>query len=824
MAKADRNATARSSVTGENYKQALHWLREHGLTDGAVPDAHDPRQQLLEAALLAALARARTPLGPVEAPQTLFGIAKASPAATALTVWPAPGLEAAVLARLLPGRSPDGTLHGVPALRWSVAGRHLALAVPDHAGRVLLSATARDARAAWQIAAEAGLDALAEQAVAGEEEAAWRERAAALHGEAPGWSRALRRPVLALAHHADMTRRAPTWEELAGDEEDLRPRPHGPDAFRNTRVVHVRAGRGGTGVSTVSVQAAYGLARSGVDVALVADAALLHHEVSRAPAGEVWRTVDVPAGSGHLRVASAGRFGEDLDARAAEGAQHGQVVVLDIGSGPARGLPGADLTLVVGRYAGREWIRTEVVDRRPSPVQTYDRLDQLFDGFRANGDELHRLLSALDSEFVAYAAGRLDDADDQDVDPYDPRDAEDVAQWWELFQNSPLHEEDVLPAEEYAPLAQWRTDLLEFIDAEARRRYPALWEQARSVWPEYNQRRNLQRLGTTGDTAAELAGRLTGFLSRLDEPGRLPGPGDPGVRRAWYEGRLARWLEARFTAHLEHDAVLLAASDEDRLLGLLDARFLPQITAEVLETECAQDRWWDAHAAARALDPYDPVPRDSADDDDHDQEKSRFVRLVDTEGLRRYPGLWPQVRERWAEHHAELTGAHRRPFEPAPQDLPALRRAFTDRLRQAGCGSVPGWDEVAGRWSAGERSDAERVPAFAHLVDRLYHPAEPGVVADALAQEVHTLVTGPAAVVVTFHRAGDTTPPVSAVGDALAARGVTGLATVPQLRRLERLPFEPASWNDSRVRVVQEDLAALVTGALKSAEADRMRR
>lgn len=824
MAKADRNATARSSVTGENYKQALHWLREHGLTDGAVPDAEDPQQQMLEAALLAALAQAGEPLGSLDMPQTLFGISKASPSATALTVWPAPGLEAAVLARLLPARSADGTVHGVPALRCSVSGRYLALTVPDHAGRVLLAAIARDVRAAWQLAAEAGLDALAEQAVTAQEGAAWRARTASLRSEAPGWSRALRRPLLALAYSAGLDRQAPDWEVLAGDEKALRPRPHGPSAFRGAHVVHVRASRGGTGVSTVSVQLAYGLARAGADVALVADSALQHHEASRAPVGEVWHTVDVPTGAGRLRVASAGRFGQDLKARAAEAAQHSQVVVLDIGSGPAGGLPEADLTLVVGRYAGRQWIRTEVVDRRPAPVQVYARLDQLFGDRRPPRDDVHKLLSALDSEFVAYAAGRLDDADAEGADLYDPQDAEDVAEWWELFQDSPLHAEDVLPAEESAPLTQWRTDLLDFIDAEARRRYPGVWEQTRAMWPEHNRRRNLQRLGTDGDTFAELAERLGDFLSRLHERDQLPGPATPDMCRSWYEGRLARWLDERFTAHLDHDAVLLTTSDQDRLMGLLDARFLPQIPADVLEAECAQDWWWDAHAAIRSLDPLDLDLLDPDDAEGLGPERARYLRLVDAEGQRRHPGLWQRARERWAEHHAQLTAARRRPFQPGPQQVPGLRTGFTVRLRQAG-DVVPGWEEVTERWAAGERSDAERVPQFAHLVDRLQHPAEPGEVADALAQEVRALgVDGPNAVVVTFHRAGDTTPPVSAVSDALAPRGVAGVQAVPQLRGLERLPFEPTSWNDSRVRAVQEGLAALVTGALKSADADRVRR
>ncbi|MEV7157197.1 hypothetical protein AB0N77_21655 [Streptomyces misionensis] len=832
MAKADRNAVVRSSVTGENYKQALHWLREHGLTDGAVPDAGGSQQQLLEAAL--AFALARTPLGPL--PQTLFGVAKASPAPASLTVWPAPGAEADVLVRLLPSRSTDRSLSGVPCLRWNPAGRYLRLAVPGLAAQVLLAASARDARAAQQLADAAGLLTVTDRPPAGEEESAWREMAAALHDEAPAWSRALRRPLLAAAHRTDMARQAPDWQVLAGDEEALRPRPLGPAAFRRTRVVHVRADRGGTGASTVSAQLAYGLTRAGWDIALVTDEWLLGEEARRAPAGEVWHTVDVPSGSGRLHAASSGPFGTDFQARAAEAARHGQMVILDIGSAPAGGLPDADLSIVVGRYAGREWTRTETIDRRPDAVQLYDRLDQFFDRQffdrrrRRKNDALHRLLSALDSEFVAYTAARLDevDEDEGDAEPYDRKDAEDVAEWWELFRDAPLHPQDVLPAEDSLPLDRWRQDLLDFIDDAARRRYPDVWEQARALWPEHNRHRNLQRLGTDGDTAGELARQLDAFLSSPDGAGphaQPTGAAGAAERRTWYEGRLARWLGERFAAHLDHDAVLLAPSPQDRLLGLLDARFAPQIPDDVLTAKCAQDRWWDTAAAARSLDEYAAGLRGPADGEDLDRERIRFLRLIHAEGLRRYPGLWPQVSARWAAHHAEVTAAHRRPFEPAPHQMPGLRRAFADRLRQTDVTTVPGWEAVAGRWAAGERTDAERVPDFAHLVDRRYHPADPGAVADALVQRVRTAGLGaddvPAAVVVTFHRAGDTTAPAGAVGEALARRSVAGLRCVPQLRRLERSPFEPASWNDRQVRAVQEDLAALVTAALTEKDPKR---
>ncbi|MFF4933360.1 hypothetical protein ACFY2H_31385 [Streptomyces griseofuscus] len=832
MAKADRNATARSSVTGENYKQALHWLREHGLADGAVPDAVDPQQQLLEAAL--AFTLARTPLGPL--PQSLFGIAKASPAPASLIVWPVPGAEADVLARLLPGRSSDGALSGVPGLRWSPASRYLSLSVPELTARVLLAASARDARDAQQLADAAGLHALTDRPPAGEEESAWRDMAAALHDEAPAWSRALRRPLLAAAHRTDMARHAPDRQALAGDEEALRPRPLGPAAFRRTQVVHVRGERGGTGASTVSAQLAYGLSRAGWNVALVTDEWLLREEAHRAPDGEVWHTVDVPSGSGRLKAASAGAFGADFAARAAEADRHGQMVVLDIASDAARGLPDADLSILVGRYAGREWTHTEIIDRRPEPVQIYDLLDQLFDRRRRREDgALHRLLSALDSEFVAYTAARLDEdeQDEGDSEPYDRQDPEDIAEWWDLFDNAPLHPQDVLPAEDSLPLDRWRQDLLDFIDDEARHRYPDVWEQVRTLWPEHSRQRNIQRLGTDGDTAGELARRLDAFLSSPDglgphaQPARIADADGAAERRTWYEGRLARWLDERFAAHLDHDAVLLTACPQDRLLGLLDVRFTPQIPDDVLTAQCTQSRWWDAAAAARSLDDFDDGLSGPADAGENlDRERARFLCLVDAEGQRRYPDLWPQISARWAAHHAEVTAAHRRPFEPAPHQLPGLRRAFADRLHQTDVAGVPGWEAVAGRWAVGERTDAERVPDFAHLVDRRYHPADPGAVADALVQRVRTagLRTDDAlaAVVVTFHRAGDTTAPTGTVGDALARRGVAGVRCVPQLRRLEQSPFEAASWNDRQVRAVQEDLAALATAALT--EKDHKRR
>ncbi|WP_217225992.1 hypothetical protein [Streptomyces anulatus] len=823
MAKTDRNAVMRSSITGENYKQALHWLREHGLTDGAVPDADNPQQQLLEAALAYALAR--TPLGPL--PQTLFGITKASPSPASLTVWPAPGAEADVLARLLPSRSPGGTLDGVPGLRWSPAGRYLALTLPGLSARVLLAASARDAK---QLPDSAGLHVLTSQPPAGDEVAAWREMAAVLHDEAASWSRALRRPLLAAVHREGMPRHAPDWQALAGDEETLRPRPLSPAAFRRARVVHVRAVRSGAGASTVSAQLAYGLARAGWNVALVTDEWLLHEETRRAPAGEVWHTVDVPSGGGRLQAASAGQFGMDFETRAVEASQHGQLVILDIGSARTDALPDADLSIVVGRYAGQDWTRTEIIDRRPRPVRVYDQLDQLFGRHRRREDDpLRDLLSALDSEFVAYTAARLDDGGEEHTEPYDRQDAEDVAEWWQLFRSAPLHPQDVLPAEDCVPLDRWRQDLLDFIDDEAGRRYPDVWERARAVWPKHSQNRNLQRLGTEGETAAELADRLSTFLVSQAAEGSGTEPVSAAERRTWSEGRLARWLDERFTTHLGHDAVLLAPSPLDRLLGLLDARFTPRIPDDTLKAESSQDRWWDALAAARSLDEFDADLDGTADSGENlNRERTRFLDLVGAEGLRRYTALWTRASELWAAHHAELTAARRRPFQPAPHLVPGLRQAFVEHLRRTDVTDVTGWESMVGRWVAGERTDAERLPEFADLVDRRYHPADADVVAEALVQHMLTarLLRNhvPTAVVVTFHRDWHTTTAVDEVGDALARRGVAGLRRVPQLRRLERPPFDPGSWNDRQVRAVQEDLAALVTTALDPTKTSRRRR
>ncbi|OEV13749.1 hypothetical protein [Streptomyces nanshensis] len=836
MAKADRNTRLRSRITGENNNQARQWLREHGLTHGAVPDAEDPQQQVLEAALLIALARCTDPLAGLETPDTLFGIAKATPSAKFLTLWPAAGVEAEVLARLLPSRAPDGDIRGVPGLGWAAVGRYLHLSVPGHAGRVLVGATARDAGtrdidAAHELVAEAGLEWLADQATTPQEEAAWRNQIADLESAAPAWSRALRRPRLALAQRAEMARQAPSMDLLADDEDALQPRPHGPAAYRAPRVVHVRSHRGGNGSTVVSMQLACGLAGTGARVALVTDDAVVRQEAPGAPLGEDWHTVDLPSGSGQLQVASAGMLGDDMDQRAAEALQRGDLVILDLGRWRTRGLPKADLTLAVGRHVHWDWTSTDVIDRRPVHVQTYDRLDELFTADRGRppaAGELEALLAALDSEFLAFALGRLYDADhgeeaaEDGADFYDPQDAEDVEEWWARFNRPRLNPEDILPAEDAAPLAQWRRELLEAIDAEGHRRYPGVWEEAREIWPEHNRRRNLQRLGTDGQALDDLVQRLDSFLARLPELDENPKPVSADECRAWCQGRVFRWLDERFAAHLKHDAGHLPRSDADRLLSLLDARFLPDIPSEVLDREPAEDWWWDVAGAARWLDTFGPDPFGPDGDDDLPEERVRFLSAVDAEGLRRHPGTWPQVRECWAGHHAELTAKGRRPFEPAPEQLPALRRAFTTRLHDAGAAaSVPDWETVAQRWVAQERTDAERVEEFADLLEHHHRPADADHVAAALERDLHVLrlnADAAAAIVVNLFRADSATQSADAVSEALASRGIAGVCTVPQRRLLEPRAggFGPASWSDRRVRDVQHDLATLALRALKT--------
>ncbi|MFF9785656.1 hypothetical protein [Streptomyces nigrescens] len=830
MAKSDRNAAARATVTGENNAQALSWIRKNGVTHGLAPDAASSEQQLLEAALLAALAHPHQPLVPHAPRGCLFGIAKASPGAGGdLPLWPRAGDEAAVLARLLPSRSSEG-ICGVPGLRWSLrSDKFLALAGPRGAASVLLASQPRDVRAAARILADVGLRPLWDESVSTAEETAWAALVAALATDAPGWSRALRRPLLAQRLASTWSTRAPGLADVAGDEAALMPRAHGP-VSRLPRVVHVRSLRGGTGCTTMSVQIAYGMARTGRAVALVADDVALR-QVAGEAADEtaVWHEPLVPVSAGRLSAASHGSFGEDLPQRALEAGEHGEVVVLDVGTWPVAELPPADLTVVIDQYKAHDWIQIDVTDRRPEHIRVFAALDERFAAWQRGlpaPTGADKLLAALDREFLAYTTFRLEDPDDTEV--YDSTDPEDVEEWWDLFTGTPGHLEDLLPPEDAAPLDVWRRELLDAITAEGQRRYPDHWAAVRDSWIEHNRLRNLQRLGTRGDTIGEVADQVCRFLD--SDRDLQPRASTADERRTWCASRLMQWLDERFDAHLQADAAHLPRSDSETLLAVLDARFLAYCHREANSGTMApggasDDAWWDAAAALRGLEDGDYGLLPDRDEGAVDEWRTAFLQSVDAEGARRHPGLWPEVRARWVAHNRQREQAGLAPFEPAPDEHPGLRALFAGSLDAMAAEAVgPQWAELSGRWVAGERNEARRVGDFADLIERRQRPGTGEEIADALMHNVGALDLDPQmprVVVTNLYRPMGGPSPITAASSELSRRGVLGLCAVPQHKPLERRRFEPSSWNDDRVKPLQEELGALVRNALKSADRTR---
>ncbi|MER6123292.1 hypothetical protein ABT173_11590 [Streptomyces sp. NPDC001795] len=827
MAKADRNASARAAVTGENYAQALRWIREHGLTDGLAPDAATPEQEALEAALLYVLARPRGPLAPLANAGSLFGIAKSSPSTDGLTLWAADGAQGELLARLLPARS-QATVSGAPGLRWNVdSAKYLALTAPGTA-RVRIAAARNDIRHAAEIVAGAGLVPLWSGPVSPDEEAAWARLQASVGNDAPGWSRALRRPALAREVMAGGWDSAPRAEDLAGAAQALAPRPHGPVTAPRPvpRVILVSAERGGLGCTTMSVSLAFGLVRAGLRVALLTDAVgttLL--PLGAESANTTWFESLSPADAPPLLVADIGRFGENTGQVLSEARERAEVVIVD--SAPPHRLDEvyADLTIVVDRHRPADWSRVDVTDRRPSHIRTFEWLDTLLRSHRGAAEvtEVNKVMAGLDSAFLAYVLERIDEPDDPDV--YDAEDAEDIEFFWDLDAWGTDRTEDLLPAEETLPLPQWRADFIGFLDAEGQRRFPKTWPIVRDGWAERNRRRNQQRLGTAGDDLADLLAGLEAFAAARDaeaDPRWVALGADQ--QQAWRAAQLTRWLDERFDAYVHADAAHHKRTELDTVLAVLDARFLSYVTDRAGGKDPAQslppasdgreaDQWWEPAAAAQHADAMGlPWTRE---DSPLQLWRAEFLNAVQAEGQRRFPALWPQVRTGWAEHNGTRTAAGLAPFEATAVEREQLRPLFVHKVGAIGADTWgPSFAGHAARWVSGHRSDTERVEEFAELIERRQRPAAVAEIADSLLGALRRAPSTPWVLLANYYRPMGTSPDPGAVGDELARRGVDGFCAVRQLKPLEEELFEPISWNDSRSRQVQADLTAAVRDAL----------
>lgn len=233
------------------------------------------------------------------------------------------------------------------------------------------------------------------------------------------------------------------------------------------------------------------------------------------------------------------------------------------------------------------------------------------------------------------------------------------------------------------------------------------------------------------------------------------------------------------------------------------------------------DDWWDAAAAARSLDgasfPLPPGPNEDADV--REQGWDAFLAAVEDEGARRHGEVWSEVRALWVDHHRRLKQDEQEPFAPTQDELPALRRQFAATIAPIAAAEVD-WESALGQWAAGVRSEAARVRDFDDLIERRQRPATGGETAAAVLRGVRALGLGPqmpVAVITNMYRPMGGPEAVTETAEALREHGVAALCTVRQLKAFEELLFAPSTWNDERVRPVQEELGAVLCTALKNA-------
>ncbi|WP_329431077.1 hypothetical protein OG339_48810 (plasmid) [Streptosporangium sp. NBC_01495] len=523
----DKTARLRQTYTGESYTMSRDWYRYNGLSDGLVPDATDPQQQHLEAAVLHTLAHSvlSSPPSP-RATGTLFGLAGVSPEADTLLLRPAAGHAGVLLSRLLPARVPHA-LAGVPGLRVHLGRRGTVTiarigeraAISVHAGR-------EDLQQARSLIVSAGLEPLwdVESFQPGEREA-WKRLSDRLPAEDRTlWSQALRRAGLFLDSTPRWDQRAPTPEEVAGPApERIRPRPVGPADPRalSQGVVAVTpaSGKGGMGCTTLALVVGATLAQGGRSVVVLGapeDPNGVFSLIEEQPPVGEWRDAVSFPGGGVLRVGALAKDAEHIVAAARRDAD---VVVIDTGSAGWHHrdvVALADVTVVAVQQVS--WSRTEIVDRRPEWVRFVSWLRDQYARFPpAAATPLEQLLTWLDTEFAYYVSDRTADGDSR---VYDDTDPEEVEMWWEDLAWQPADgepvDEDVLPKEN-AVFDAWRADFVAFLDTEGERRHPQTWARARTHWAARNKARTLQGLTPGQPTPAEQSHARGQFLEEVEE-------------------------------------------------------------------------------------------------------------------------------------------------------------------------------------------------------------------------------------------------------------------------------------------------------------------
>ncbi|MGW4890647.1 hypothetical protein ACWEQL_00025 [Kitasatospora sp. NPDC004240] len=560
-----KNTTAalRGRYTGESYTQALNWLRRNGLFQGLVPEADDPQQIRLEAAVLLTLARPASDLLPTPG-TVLFGLAGTTPGLDELLLLPAAGLHGQVLARLLPSLTTEGTVAGVPGLRAFIdraspylwlrrPGEHAALDVlPSR--RASVAAAREDLAAATHAVQQAGLTPLWDlDHQHPSEVAAWRALTAQLHGDEALWSCALRRAGLFQGGAPAWRLRPPTQEELSGPRSDrLAPRPVVPDSGEQVRgVVAVTAGdgKGGRGCTTMVLALAGALARSGVRVVVLAgDDPVGVFAVLRVQPPQPGTWTELPGGVLRQPIMLGSLTREIAEQQITAARREFDVVVVDAGHVFQHRLltSSADVAVLLDEYRPSMWGHTEQVDLRPEEVRFFDWMDARATGYfhrapTATTDR-QRLLNVLNVEFAwdwAYFVTEGDGNEAPEVEdlPYDRSDAEDVESWWsEAWEESTSVNENLqreFPDPTDLRGRERQRAFVEFLAEEGLRRHGDLWTAVVDEW--------LTR------PLAEIHEELT---SRADRSlaGLLDEVADDAVTR-WGSGlcqdKLAVWVAAR---------------------------------------------------------------------------------------------------------------------------------------------------------------------------------------------------------------------------------------------------------------------------------------
>ncbi|MFD4526633.1 hypothetical protein ACFWP7_22410 [Streptomyces sp. NPDC058470] len=511
MSRDSNTVLLRQQYTGEPRQAAHAFYQARGLYFGLVPDATDPAQQLLEAALVRTLARPHPQIPAPSAAGTFFGLRGASPDLDTLVLWPHPDHQPQLLGRILPVRTDSG-IAGIPGLR---ARPHpsrtdtLLLARPGHRAHLTLRARPAALQRAEDHILAVGLEPLwsAGTSQPGERQA-WDSLARTLPPEeAALWSRALRRAGLHTGQVPDWTRSAPEPGQLEGPKpQRIAARPVGPAGGPARGIIAVTSslGQAGLGCTTTALTLAGALARTGATVALLGadDPNGFHRFLGSAtmPPGQ-WQDLlpDLP-GPGTLRGMILSPSAPNAPSLLAEAAREHDTVVLDAGATfQLRHLAGhADVAVVLTGLDPEVWGSTEILDRRPDWVQMWDWLNTRYLTARARASDPHsRLLHFLDETFEMYVWDRVSDDNPDVYDPADP------AAWWADFQPGPEGEEDeplALPEDVDTELLDiWRQDFLTFLAREGAIRHPGTWAAVAAVWIDHN--RSLDLPGSTGDEA-----------------------------------------------------------------------------------------------------------------------------------------------------------------------------------------------------------------------------------------------------------------------------------------------------------------------------------